>query len=166
MCALQLVLCLKHVFTCSAKGMKDLPLNWTVSIILFFKLAIQRWIESDEMSQTEGPWWEPFPECMNLFLSPWTITSHFCCPFQGPWPLNGYHLWLWWNGQSKVSQALCHICFNPACQSSMLQLFIMFLLISIMKGLIMLMRRPNGLVLSVGDTAVGLQGKSCAKCVT
>lgn len=76
------------------------------------------------------------------------------------------HLCLRWNGQAKVSQAHRHICFNPARQSSMPQLFLMFLLIYIMKGLIMLMRRPNGLVLSVRDTAVGLRAKSCAKCVT
>lgn len=68
-------------------------------------------------------------------------------------------------GQSKLSQAHDHICFNPARQSSMAQLFIMFLLISIMKGLIMLMRCLDDLVLSVWDTAVGLQAKSCAKCV-
>lgn len=30
----------------------------------------------------------------------------------------------------------------------------------------MLMKRPNGLVLSVRDTAGALGGKSCAKCVT
>lgn len=125
----------------------------TVSFYFFFKLAIQQWIESDDMNEVEGLCWKPFPVHMNLFPSPWSITSHF-------W------LWLGWRGQSKVSQACRHICFNPAHQSSMPQLFKMFSLISIMKGLIMLMRRPNGLVLSVGDTAVGLQAKSCAKCVT
>lgn len=45
-------------------------LLWAVSVTLFFQLTIQWWRESDEMSQTEGPWWEPFPECMNAFPPP------------------------------------------------------------------------------------------------
>lgn len=127
--------------------LKDSTRDWWYHF--FFKLAIPQWTE----------WWDERANrgtllgAVSLFPSPWTITSHF-------W------IWLWWRGQSEVSQACRHICFNPARQSSMPQLFKMFLLISIMKGLIMLMRRPNGLVLSVGDTAVGLQAKSCAKCVT
>lgn len=88
------------------------------------------------------------------------IMSRFCRLCPGPRLLNDIISGL------KVTQARRRICFNPACQSCMPQLFRMFLLISIMKGLIMLMRRPNDLVLTVEDTAVGLRAKSCAKCVT
>lgn len=145
------------------KGWK--PLLWAVDIILFFKRTIRCWIEYDEMSRMEGPWWDQFPESSLwiCFLPVELLHLIFAACFKVSWPLNDV---IWWNGQSKVSQARHHICFNPARQSSMPQLFIMFLLISIMKGLIMLMRRPNGLVSSVRDTAVGLQGKSCTKCVT
>lgn len=72
-----------------------------------------------------------------------------------------------WTEQSQAS-TLPHLLQScPPIQHATVVLFLSFFwLISIMKGLIMLMKCPNGLVLSVGDTAVGLGGKSCAKCVT
>lgn len=53
-----------NVITCSVKGMKapDLGLYHFIS-----QLTIQWWMEGNEMSKTEGPWWEQLPECMTLF---------------------------------------------------------------------------------------------------
>ncbi len=164
MCALELILYLKHVFTCSATGMKDCALDCKYHFIFqAYNSKVNRewWDEPNRETLVGAVSWvyESFSFPLNHYIS-------FLLPVSRSLTTEWYHLWLWWNGQPKVSQALCYICFNPARQSSMPQLFTMFLLISIMKGLIMLMRRPNGLVLSVGGTAVGLQGKSCAKCVT
>lgn len=103
---------------------------------------------------------------LNQFPSPWTLTSHYCCPFQGPWPPSDVISGSGETDSPKSAKRGATSAFNPARQSGTPHLFLMFLLICIMKGLIMLMRRPSGLVLSVGDTAVGLRAKSCAKCVT
>lgn len=51
-------------------------------------------------------------------------------------------------------------------QSDNVAIISILLLSSSVKGLIMLMKHPSGLVLGVRDTAVGLGGKPCAKCVT
>lgn len=141
---------IKNVFMCSGKIMKD---------HLRFQTYNSNGVSGDQPNRaTLVTVWICFLP-LNHYISSLLLVSRCLTT---AWCL----LWLWWHGQPKVSQARCHICFIPAHQSSTPRLFIMFLLISIMKGLIMLMRRPSGLVLSVGDTAVGLRGKSCAKCVT
>lgn len=110
------------------------------------------------MSKTEGPRWEQLPECMTLF--PLNHYISFCCLFQGPQTLSNVI-----SGSGEMDRPDKHIATSASIQhATIIPSFI--LLISITKGLIMLMKRPNGLVLSVGDTAVGLGGKSCAKCVT
>lgn len=51
-------------------------------------------------------------------------------------------------------------------QSNNVTITSVLLLSSSVKGLIILMKHPSGLVLGVRDTAVGLGGKPSAKCVT
>lgn len=142
----------KNFFPYSAKGEK---------IILL--LTIQKRLESDEMSQTQEPGVNRFLTARIRFLRQEPLCLIIAARFKVPDHRMMSSLAPVKRTAQSQPSAPPHLLLI---QSGIPQLFLMFLLICIMKGLIMLMRRPSGLVLSVGDTAVCLRAKSCAKYVT